>query len=96
MNENEQAKHCMNLVTNVLLQAITDHQNGVRRLGVDRAMSNESARWIMSDDERPFGFIWCCSTLDLAPDRLRMVMNTADLVRAERERLKQQGMRQAA
>ena len=96
MDEQEQAKRCMNLVTAVVLQAITDHQDCVRRLGVERAMLQEPARWIMSDEERPFGFIWCCSTLDLAPDRLRMVMNTVDLVRAARERLKQQGMRQAA
>ena len=96
MDEQEQAKRCMNLVTAVVLQAITDYQDCVRRLGVERAMLQEPARWIMSDEERPFGFIWCCSTLDLAPDRLRMVMNTVDLVRAARERLKQQGMRQAA
>ena len=95
MDEQEQAKRCMNLVTAVALQAITDHQNCVRRLGVERAMLQEPARWIMSDDERPFGFVWCCGVLDVAPDRLRMVMNTVDLVRAARERRKQQN-KQAA
>ena len=95
MDEQEQAKRCMNLVTAVALQAITDHQDCVRRLGVERAMLKEPARWIMSDDEQPFGFVWCCGELDFAPDRLRMVMNTVDLMRAARERRKQQN-KQAA
>jgi len=95
LDEQEQAKRCMNLVTAVALQAITDNQDRVRRLGVERAMLQEPARWIMSDDERPFGFVWCCGVLDFAPDRLRMVMNTVDLVRAARERRKQQN-KQAA
>ena len=99
MDEQEQAKRCMNLVTAVVLQAITDHQDCVRRLGVELAMLQEPARWIMSDDERPFGFVWCCGVLDFAPDRLRMVMNAVGLVRAALERLKQQNKavaRQAA
>lgn len=87
MDEREQAKRCMNLVTAVVLMAITDHQDCVRRLGVELAMLQEPAWWIMSDDERPFGFVWCCGVLDLAPDRLRAVMNTVDLVRLARERL---------
>lgn len=99
LDEQEQAKRCMNLVTAVVLQAITDHQEWVRKAGVERAMKQEPARWIMSDDDRPFGFVWCCGVLDFAPDRLRMVMNTVDLVQAARERLKQQNkqtVRQAA
>lgn len=99
MDEQEQAERCMNLVTAVVLQAITDHQARVRKFGVERAMSQEPARWIMSDDERPFGFVWCCGVMDFAPDRLRMVMNTVDLVQAARERLKlqnKQAARQAA
>ncbi len=95
MDEQEQAKRCMNLVTVVALRAITDHQACVRRLGVERAMLQEPARWIMSDDERPFGFVWCCGVLGFAPDSLRMEMNTVDLVRAARERRKQQN-KQAA
>lgn len=88
-----QTSRCMNLLTAVVMQCITDHQTNVRAGGVEKAMKQEPALWIMSDDDRPFGFVWCCQNLDLAPDRLRMVMNTLDLMRIVKERVKQQGQR---
>ena len=78
-----------------MLQAINDHQNCVRTMGVERAMMNEPAQWIMSNSESPYGFIWCCSVLDLAPDRLRMVMNTIDIVQVAKDRLKDQSIQKA-
>lgn len=56
----EQIKRRRILVTGVVLQAITDHQECLRELGVEQAMLQDPARWILSDDERPFGFVWCC------------------------------------
>jgi hypothetical protein len=90
MNMDAQTSRCMNLLTAVVMQCITDHQTNVRAGGVEKAMKQEPARWIMSDDDRPFGFVWCCQNLDLAPDRLRMVMNTLDLMRIVKERVKKQ------
>lgn len=69
----------MKLLIAMVMQCIEDHQTNVEKCGVETAMKREPARWIMSDDDRPFGFVWCCQNLDLAPNRLRMVMNTPDL-----------------
>jgi len=88
LDDYQQTRSCQNLIAQVMLQAIVDHLSNVRRFGAEAAMGSEPARWIMSDEERPFGYLWCCDALDLAPDRLRAVMDDPSLIRVARDRMK--------
>jgi hypothetical protein len=41
------------------------------RVGHDRALRDYSGRWITGTGTKPFGFEWCCISLDLEPERVR-------------------------
>jgi hypothetical protein len=85
-----QTRRCLHLLASVMLQCITDHQENIKKNGIVVAMGQEAARWIMSDDNRPFGFVWCCKYLDLVPERLRATMNATNLVSGARNHLRKQ------
>jgi hypothetical protein len=75
MNAEQIAFH-RGLVAAVILQAVRDHQANLRQMPPDVAATLEPARWVYSDDRRPFGFVWCCALLDLAPGGLRGALNS--------------------
>lgn len=39
--------------------------------GHRQALRGYAGRWITGTGNRPFGFVWCCVSLDLDPERVR-------------------------
>ena len=87
------------LVSAVVMQAINDYvapweqmKGGGKKAEAKKAavrnMSEEAGRWLMSDDRRAFGFVWCCMVLDVAPDRLRISMGDREHLRGWLRELK--------
>jgi hypothetical protein len=49
----------------------TDSEDERFKTGNRSARHSYSGRWIFGEGARPFGFNWCCSVLDLHPERVR-------------------------
>lgn len=41
------------------------------RVGLARALRGYAGLWITGTGSKPFGFEWCCVSLDLEPERVR-------------------------
>ena len=58
------------LVCGVLLQALLDHAYNLKHYNLKKASIMEPARWILSKDNGPFTFNWCCEILEHNPEKL--------------------------
>lgn len=65
---------CRRLWAAVLKQAIEDAQNHK----VADIVKDEAMGWIRSENQNVGSFEWICSTLDLEPDLLRMMVDNGD------------------
>lgn len=72
------------LIGAILLQAIRDHQKAMRNSG-HGATQSEPGRWILSDDDAPLTYLWCCNVLGLSPDGLRARMYEHGILRQLRQ-----------
>lgn len=73
------------LAASVILKAIEDYQ------GHERAHREDAKRFFASDSKRPYGFLWICEMLDTDPEKIRMELNTRNLMhRMRKVRLMQQ------
>jgi hypothetical protein len=50
-----------------------------------KAMDEEPAQWLLSDNQEPFSFLWCCSILDINPDFILVKMNKPRLLKELRD-----------
>lgn len=64
----------------VMAQAVSDVRTAVKRgrlrtipdpSQVDDSEMRGAICWIISDDKRPGGFLWCCDLFDMNPDYVR-------------------------
>ena len=62
---------CRNLIAAILARGIEDAFGNAKR---PRQIIRESNGWIFSEENTPFTYIWCCTTLDLNPYYLRYVL----------------------
>ena len=69
----------------VILKAIEDYQ------GKEKAYREDAKRFFASDSKHPYGFLWICEMLDTDPEKIRMELNTRNLMqRMKNVRLMQQ------
>lgn len=83
----QQTAACMALMRSVIMQCIKDHQYNLMYKGQEKAMAEEPARFLMSDEDRPYSFVWMCQYLGLNPQRLREVMNNRNLLSDKKKSL---------
>ena len=84
--EEMQGIRCAALAASVLIQAIEDYQ------GHEREHREDAKRFFASDSKRPYGFLWLCDHLDIDPEKIRMELNTRNLMHRMRKvrRMQQQ------
>lgn len=66
-----QTERCKELISAVLKLAISDFRADARKVGIEKAITNEVGHWIFSESQRPFGCIWCCEALSVHIDTMR-------------------------
>lgn len=66
----------LNLIRAVILRALADHIRNVAADGPVTADQAEPGRWLLDDDPRPYGFVWCCRLIDLDIRSVRLNMST--------------------
>lgn len=77
----QQATQCTRLVAAVLMKAIHDYDELARNKNRGYPISlSEPAQWILSENDAPYSFLWCCSVLDLAPHRLKNKVGMARIL----------------
>lgn len=71
-----QDQACRNLLAAVIHQAADDmHPAPHARPSEQSALEgerNRAKRWVTSLETRPFSFDWCCTLLDMNPERMRV------------------------
>lgn len=68
------------LMSSVVIQALMDYQDDLKRHGEKKAKIGSAGHFLLSDDNRVYGFSWICDHLDLNPDRIRSRLNTRGLL----------------
>lgn len=73
------------LAASVILKAIEDYQC------TKKPLHEDAKRFFASDSKRPYGFLWICEMIDTDPEKIRMELNTRNLMhRMRKVRLMQQ------
>ena len=67
------------LAASVILQAIEDYQC------TKKPLHEDAKRFFASDSKRPYGFLWICEMLDTDPEKIRMELNTRNLMHRMRK-----------
>ena len=83
--EEMQRIRCAALAASVLLQAIEDYQELLVKFDRIRAERSEVGDFFLSGTKRPYGFLWICDHLDVDPEKIRMELNTRNLMHRMRK-----------
>ena len=81
------------LAGKMIIQALEDHQENITKYSRDLAKHMEPARWLLSDDNREYGFVWLCDALDIEPWKLRFRMHEPRLLKSMKEDLAASSLR---
>lgn len=84
-------QHHRDLVAAVIHQAISDlesrspHSLRPKDIRVWETDRKRASDWLMSDNPRVFGFVWCCIVIDQEPGQMRAAIFGVRVVRPLRE-----------
>ena len=69
------------LVAAVLRMGIWDFVNKKRKMNKQEVLDYEDAkRWIYSESEAPYSFLWCCDVMEYNPEKIRLLIRTKPAV----------------
>jgi len=71
------------VIADALKAATTSVNHSCRERFCPHTHAREQARrWLMSDSERAYGFVWCCAHVDADPETLRRLLRESEVARS--------------
>lgn len=73
------------LICSIIIQAVVDYQDVLKKDGIAKAEASKVGRWLLSPcSKNKANFIRLCDMLDVQPKRLLSRLNTRELVKEMR------------